>query len=172
MTESLSSRRGESAMGTSYPGSAGPYTRRAESSPVRQMYAARLLALAEQTRSLVAKERQIENRLRELNTRESRVVEAEEQIAEVTQFVATAAFRAGAAESAAQSASLEQVTDALALPRWLEPVAVDVRVCDQDLTARIIPGSGFSPAAVLASVMNAYWASQDGAGEVFESHGE
>ncbi|WP_433145267.1 hypothetical protein ACQPZ8_01785 [Actinomadura nitritigenes] len=172
MTEPLSSRLGESAMGTSCTRAASPYTRRAELSPVGQVYAARLLALAEQTRSLAAKERQVENQLRDLNARESRVVEAEERIAEVTQFVATAAFRAGAAESAAQEASLEQVTDALALPRGLGPVAVAVRVCDHDLTARIIPGSGFSPAEVLASVMSAYWSSQAEASEVVESHRE
>ncbi|MBO2464459.1 hypothetical protein [Actinomadura violacea] len=171
MTEPLSSRLGESATVTSCPRTGNPYIRRAESSPVRQMYAARLLALAEQTRSLAARERQVENRFHELNARESRVVEAEERIAELAQFIAAAAFRAGAAEAAAQEASLGQVTEALAQPWGLGPVAVDLRVCDRDLTARIIPGSGFDPAEVLASMMNAVW-SQDGTDEVVESHGE
>jgi hypothetical protein len=104
---------------------------------------------------LLERERSLADKLRELNARECRVIEAEDAMVEVLRTVAREAFRRGAAEARDQAAARDALDAALALPAGHTPVPVDLRVCGWEVTARVIPGSPVSSASALASVLDA-----------------
>jgi hypothetical protein len=111
--------------------------------------------LAERERALAAREQAVEEQFRLLNKRESSVAAVEEHLVAMVRAVAAEAFRRGVAEARDQDATLAALDAALALPVGMEPVAVDLRACGYEATARVMPGSGVSAAAALASVIDA-----------------